>query len=309
MENTLGASLTSQPNRFVGARLSYAHSWRDGDDYVGNQPVLDGFTPSVVAAEAVPCLASGLIPASDCPFENHPLLRKSYLANLQRNELRAQLSLAPREDTTLSMYVNYLDEDYEDSQVGVTDVRRWGPGIDLSFSPCERLTTHAFYSYEELKTEQNGWSFQGTGAIFTQVTDPNRRWKSSDEDRINTVGIGFELGILPGRLDFGADYLYAHSNGQIDLAVGPALAPEAPYPDAISKQHNVSVYTALQLTEHLAMRVGYLFAYFTQDDWAVDGLAPDSLSCSANSCVIGSGRESEGYTANVVSWSLVYRFW
>ncbi len=308
-ENTIGAILTSQPTSFFGTRMSYGHSWRNGNDYVGNRPFVEGNTPLVIAGDAASCLGSGLIPADECPFENHPLLRKSYLANRERDEFKFSFSIVPREDTTLALYVNYMDEDYEDSEVGVTNVRNWGPGIDLSYTPCERLSTHTFYSYQDFRTMQNGWSFTGTGAMFTQVTDPDRRWSSTDQDRTHTVGVGFDLGILPGRLDFGADYLFARSNGQIDLTVGPALTAGAPYPDSTSTQHNASVYATYQFTENISMRIGYLFAYFKQSDWAVDGLDPDSLSCSTNACVIGSGRDSEGYTANVVSWSLTYRFW
>jgi MtrB/PioB family decaheme-associated outer membrane protein len=311
-EHTLGASLTSQPWSFLGARIRYAHAWRNGDDYVGNRPFIDGHTPIYADSEREDCEddLAGLVnpalvlPASECPFENHPLLRKSYLANRQRDEVKLTLNLTPHEDVRFAVYLNYVNEDYDDSEIGLTNVLNWSPGFDLSYSPFERLTTHAFYSYMDFRTKQTGWSF--SGGNLDHVTDPTRRWKTSDQDRTHTFGLGFNLGILPGRLDFGSDYLYAYSEGQIETS---GFGSVIPYPDNRSRQHNVSVHANYRFTENITMRVGYLFAYFDQRDWALDGLDVDSLNFSGNAAVIGSGRDSEDYRANVVSWSVSYRFW
>lgn len=292
-ENTLGGILTSQPYSFLGARLSYAHAWRNGDDYVGNRPLIEGHPPGTVAPGA---------------FENHPLLRKSYLANRERDQVKFMLTLLPAEELTVALNMNWTHEDYYASELGITDVENWGPGIDISYVPIERLSTHAFYTYQQFRSEQNGWSFTGGGA---GATDPDRRWNSSDTDRTHTVGVGFDLAILPGRMNFGSDYLYAQSRGEVDVSVGAALSAGVPYPDTKSTQHNVSVHGDYWFTEHFSMRVGYLFAKFDQDDWALDGIGPTSLTCGppGSACVIGSGRGSEGYAAHVVSWALVYTFW
>jgi MtrB/PioB family decaheme-associated outer membrane protein len=308
-ENTLGAMLTSQPFSFLGGRVSYAHAWRNGDAYDGNGPFRRSHAPSIVADDDADCLASGLIPPNACPFENHPLLRKSYLANRERDEVKLSLQLAPLENLSFSPWASYRIEDYDNSEVGITSVRNFGSGIDVGYTPFARLSTHAFYAYQNYRTEQNGWSFQANANLYTQVNDSNRKWKSTSEDRIHSFGAGFDLAVLPGRLAFASDYLYTTAVGDIGLSVGSALAAGAPYPNSKSKQHTVSARADYRFTENISMQLGYLFAYAPQDDWAVDGLTPTSLSCNANSCVIGSGRESEGYTAHVVSAALSYRFW
>jgi hypothetical protein len=77
----------------------------------------------------------------------------------------------------------------------------------------------------------------------------------------------------------------------------------------VSTQNNVSVHADYRFTENVSMRVGYLFQDLETNDWAYDGLGPTSLTCSATACVIGTGQKSPHYTANVVSWSVVYTFW
>ena len=73
--------------------------------------------------------------------------------------------------------------------------------------------------------------------------------------------------------------------------------------------HFFHVYGDYRFTKNLSTRVGYLFAKLDRTDWALDGIGPTSLACSANACVIGSGRRSEGYQTHVVSWSVAYKFW
>jgi len=304
-ENTLSLILTSQPYSFVGTRLRYAHSWRDGDDYVGNRPLIKAHTEEFIADEFPACAA--VWPASECPFENHPWLRKSYLANLERDDLNFSLTLRPLETLNISLNLIYRYEDYDDSEIGITKTKHWSPGIDLSYSPFERLTTYAFYTWERSEIEQNGWAWQGFS--IAQTTDINRRWNSTDEDTTNTVGAGFDLQILPRRLDFGADYLYARSLGDTDIQLGPALTAGFPYDDDLAKQHNVSVHADYRFTEHFAVRIGYLFAKLHWEDWAFDGVGVTNITPSTDGAVIGTGQNSENYTNHVVSWSLVYKFW
>jgi hypothetical protein len=123
----------------------------------------------------------------------------------------------------------------------------------------------------------------------------------------HTVGAGFNLEIIRDRLGLGVDYLFARSVGAIDTvrAPGAALPAPVPFPDLLSRQHNVSVHADYRFTDQFSMRVGYLFQDLETNDWAYDGLGPTSLTCSGSACVIGTGRTLLRPT---VTWSLVYTF-
>jgi MtrB/PioB family decaheme-associated outer membrane protein len=206
-DHTLRMALTSRPHSMVSTRLVYSHIWRNGD-YTGNAPFVQKHIPGYVDEEATACLASdavlnGDLPASACPFENHPLLRKYYLAERERDELRFLLTLLPREDLTIGVNLNWAMDDYEEDSVGITGADHLSPGIDVSWTPLEQLSTHVFYTYQRNEVEQNGWTSVGFPFLgvptFSQVVDPRFRWDHETDDQIHTVGVGFDWQAIPYR--------------------------------------------------------------------------------------------------------------
>ncbi len=304
-ENTFTTWLTSQPYSFLGGRLRYEHSWRNSDHYDGNEPFVKAHTSTLVSADFATCVGSGLYPTSDCPFENHPLLRKYYLADRDRDEVRVSLLAQPHEDVSVDVSMNWVTEDYDDTELGVTQIWTVSPGVDVSWAPTPRFSMHAFYNYMKNRTRQRGLAFSNIG----QSVLPTREWRSTDTDRTHTTGLGFDVVAIPNRLDLGLDYLYADSKGKTSLETGSALGPVVPYPHTKSEQHNVSARAEIHVTENLSVRLGYLFSRWRVHDWAIDGITPTSLTCSANACVIASGRQSEDYFAHVASGSVVFTFW
>lgn len=311
--NTLSAMLISRPTSYLNTRINYEHLWRDGSNYDGSKPFLQSHTPEFIQEEfdafALPgssCALSGLTP-EECLFENHPLLRKYYLANVRRDKVGALVTLLPRDDLTVALNLNWWDDDYYDSELGLTRAKHLSPGVDVAYMLNERVSTYAYYNYERSVSDSEGWEYSN----IAQSLDPTRKWSSKEKVHTHTAGTGFNLDVIRDRLGLGVDYLFARSVGAIDTvrAPGSALLAPAPFPDLLSKQHNVSVHTDYRFTDQLSMRVGYLFQYLETNDWAYDGLGPTSLTCSGSACVIGTGQKSPHYTAHVASWSVVYTFW
>ena len=311
--NTLSAKLTSRPTSYLNTRFNYEHTWRDGSNYDGSHPLIEGHTPENIQEDldgfALPAssCALALLTPEECLWENHPLLRKYYLANVHRDKVGALVTMLPREDLTVTLNVNWWNDDYYDTELGLTSAKHLSPGVDVAYMLNERLSTYAFYNYERRVSDMAGWEF---GSV-QQALDPTRRWWSKEKVHTHTAGTGFNLEIIRDRLGLGVDYVFAWSNGAIDTVRDPAsaLTTPVPFPDLLSRQHNVSVHADYRFTDQFSMRVGYLFQDLETNDWAYDGLGPTSITCSGNACVIGTGQKSPHYTANVVSWSLVYTFW
>ena len=321
-ENTLSAILTGRPTSFLSSRISYEHSWRNGSEYKGARPYIEGRTSQFIDAEFLDLTAVGEecegLTFEQCIWENHPLQRKFYLADLHRDGIRGLVTWVPHEDVSIGVNTSWRRDNYHNTQVGLTEFEYVSPGVDVSYAPLDWLSTYAFYNYQWSRYEQNGWWFGAvTGVPTTRITsagDPTRQWTSHEKVDTHTVGAGFDLDVIPNRLAFGADYLFAESRGKIDVNPGSLYTttqtPLFPYPDTLSRQNNVSVHGEYRFTDNFSMRVGYLFAKLTTKDYALDGVTPWSLiNCTGNACVIGAGQESPDYTAHVVAWSLVYRFW
>jgi MtrB/PioB family decaheme-associated outer membrane protein len=311
--HTLNARVHSRPTRYVQTRINYEHVWRNGNGYDGSNPFIKSHTPEFIedelddfAAPGSSCALAGLTP-EECLWENHPLLRKFYLADLERDRLGALATVLPHQDLTATFSLNWWHDQYDDSELGLTDAKHLSPGIDLTWMAHERLSTYAFYNYERRVSDSTGHEF----ANVQEALDLTRRWTSKEKVHTHTVGGGFDFDVILDRLGLGADYLYAWSNGDIVTvrAAGSTLPAPAPFPDLLSRQHNLSVHADYRFTENLSMRLAYLFQDLETNDWAYDDLTPTSLTCAPNACVIGTGQESPHYTAHGVAWSVIFRFW
>jgi MtrB/PioB family decaheme-associated outer membrane protein len=292
-ENGLSARLWTRPWSWLSGRVHYRHGWRNNSDYNGVAPIYSGFSQQFLA---------GFDPATG--FDNLPLLRKFYLAAAQRDELASLFTLTPIETVAIGVNVNWYHDDFDETQVGLTERDGVTAGIDVSWSPVERLTTNVFYDYEKFTSDQIGWSFND----IPTSQDPARQWQGSDKDRAHTVGTGCHVDLLPGRLGLDTQYLFSIVDGFIHVNPGPALAAAFPYPKERTRIHDVSVRLEYQLNERIAMRLGYLYERMSTRDWALDGVQPGGLNCSANACVIDSGQASPDANNHLVTWSMVYRF-
>lgn len=302
--NTLSAILTARPKSFVQTRINYEHTWRDGSNYEGSHPLIDSHTTEFIDAEIADCAADGFT-AQECLWENHPRMRKYYLADLHRDAINAMTTWMLREDLSITTNMSWTKDNYYNTTIGLQKFESASPGIDVTYAPFERLSTHAFYNYQWTRYKQNGWEFTNVA----NSTDPTTRWSSKERVDTHTVGAGFNVWVIADQLDFGVDYLYAKSTGKIDVELGSSLGPLFPYPNTKSRQHNVSVHSEYRFTENLSMRVAYLYEKLKTDDYAFDRVTQTSLVCSGNACVIGTGQKSPDYSAHAVSWSLVYKFW
>jgi opacity protein-like surface antigen len=164
---------------------------------------------------------------------------------------------------------------------------------------------HVFYTFEKIKSQQNGNSL----AAVKDWENSDRNWSGDDEDEVHTVGCGFDLEVIEDRLSVGADYLFVRSRGKTDMTLGSDIEsgdpdfPDLPFPKVISKLHTVNVHGDYKLTENLSTRLGYTFAKLESNDWALDGVTPTTIDR-----VIATGQESPEYTEHVVAWSLSYAF-
>jgi MtrB/PioB family decaheme-associated outer membrane protein len=293
-ENGVSAELWSRPVNWFTARTHYRHGWRNNSGYDGVAPQYAGWSSEFLAT---------FDPATQ--FENHPLLRKFYLAKAQRDELGSLFTVTPIETVGIGINGNWYHDRFGDTDVGLTDREAITTGIDLSWAPLERLMTNAFYNYERFTSEQEGWSFQNVA----QSQDPARRWEGKDKDRAHTVGAGFHVDLIPERLGLDTQYLFSYVRGTIDVDRGPVLGADFPYPNERTRIHDVSVRLDFQATEQIGLRVGYLFERMSTRDWALDGVEPGALNCGTGSCAIVSGQRSPEDTSHLVSWSVVYKFW
>lgn len=294
-EHTYQIGLRRGFSDMIDGGLSYARSDRENKGYNGSAPFFASYSPEFIAT----------LPAGG-QFDNHPLMRKFNYADRERDKVRLSVNLAPHEMVTLQFRADYNRDNYDNSILGLTDSRSESYTLDASFVPRSNLSFYAFYTYDNIKSNQVGRSFTSTNkvALATPITSTND-WFMAADDRVDTIGVGFKLTEIASRLELGGEYIYSDAVGKINVVTGSAITPAGlPLPDLVSRLNSLQLYGKYKIDKNGTLRVSFWHQKLRTADWAFDNVTPATL---AN--VITTGQLSPNYSVNVFGISYSYRYW
>jgi len=223
-------------------------------------------------------------------------MRYFYLADRERDALGLRLSYAPYETITLGFGVDYSKDNYDDTDIGLTEAKTPSYTWDISYVPRPKITTYAYYTFENIKSDQAG-SEAG-------LSTPD--WFASLNDRFLTLGLGGEIKEIRGKWDLGAKYTFSKSTGEIDLNASPTVSSAASlgqYPDLETKLSSLNLFARYNYSEAVALKLSYWYQKYDADNWATDGVGPTSVPD-----VLLLGVDTQDYDVNVITASLAYRF-
>jgi MtrB/PioB family decaheme-associated outer membrane protein len=243
------------------ASLKLAHSWRDNSTYG---------TATWFYAE-------------------NPLLRKFNLADRDRNAAAAHLDYAINEKISLGLSADVADDDYKNSQVGLTSARSANFALELSAAISEQTHARGFVQTQRIRSQQNG--SQAFGA-------PD--WTGRVEDKFDTLGAGIKHAAIPNKLDIGADVTFSRSRS--DVSVQTAVG-EPPFPTQKTTLDSLTIYGLYKLKDNLSITGGLTFEHYDSDDWRLDGVAPGTVPN-----LLALGMQSPHYSVTVLRVGLRYRF-
>ena len=254
-ENRLSASLKYMPLRQLTARLYGSLADRGGSDYEPLEP-------------------------------ENPLLRKYHLADREQNTAGIRMAYVPVTWLSFTGKAEVRDDDYDDTEIGLTDAKRHVYFLEAAYVPGGRFSGHASVTHELIDSNQRG-DLSGAGEI----------WRVEQEDTITTWGIGAELDVIPDRLRFSLDYIYSDGTGETEVSRG------TPFPDVDTKLHSLQLQALYHHSEQLDFRLAFWHESLDGDDWALDNVNPDTVPS-----VLLTGEETPDYSNNVVTLSAIYRF-
>lgn len=292
-ENRYGLSFTGNTGGMLSGGLRLSVADRDGSEYQGWVTFVNGYSPGYT---------NTVLPFVDGhPFENLPGMRKFNQADRERQQAELFANIAFGDTLELGLSGNYSEDDYTDSQFGLTFSRVNGFNADLTWSPIESASLYSFYSAERYKNDVDGRAYTGT-ARATQAFDPNRNWTNSSRDDIDTWGLGANSRVLDGKVTLGIDYVRAKTDADVATTVGPALVT-APLPTSRTDLTSASVYGDWAWRKDLTVRLRFAYENYESSDWAIDNVPANQL---AN--VILLGEDTPDYSVWTAAVSLVYRF-
>jgi len=245
-------------------------------------------------------------------YITHPLLSQYFLANREQTRLKGSLGYTPNERWQLRLDGTYTNNDYDESDLGLTGDQLGNLTATAAYTFSRDLTASVFVSYDAYKSRQMGRAFRGgieknafaTEPPLPQASDPARDWRTELQDTVYSVGANARWVALPDRLEMEWEYNFYDAEGQTEYATfgAPDLSGE-PLPNNDSKQHNVRWVTTWHLRDTLSLDFEYQYYRFKADDWALDGVAENTIGR-----VLWTGQRSP---SDVVQYFLIkaqYRF-
>ena len=274
-ENTLFAKLKIKPHATVDLELYGEASSRDGSDFI-------------FVVNTYP----------------NTLMRKYNMADRDRTKAGALINYMATEKLYLGARADYSEDDYTDTQIGLTEASQPTVTLDFSYSPVNNLTTYGYYTWENIQSSQNGKDESSGSGPGSGIPTPGL-WQADFEDTFDTVGIGAKWTDL-GKWGLGADLLYSKAAGHIEMKHQDPATAEDQFPDNLTEMYSIKLWTDYNYSKKLVYKFGYWYEEYLADNWAVDGLEPYDPNVVANTLLLGN--TTMDYEVRVFTVSASYRF-
>lgn len=222
------------------------------------------------------------------PAEN-PYMRKYNLADRWRDTAGVRADITAMEGITIGLHYDYSEDDYRNSQVGLTDARSDSYGADLSAAIGEHTQVQLFAASERLRSNQAGSS---------SATLPN--WWARNSDEIDVIGFGIKHVAMDGKLELGADVSHTSSRSDVVVNAGPS---DPPFPTATTNLDSVKLYATYRLQSNMSITGGVWHEEYRSRDWRYDGVTPTAVPN-----LLALGEEAPHYNVNVVRMAVRYSF-
>ena len=253
-----------------------------------------GFRAESTSRDAQAALA---VPFFGAGSQQNPLLRKYYLADRDRNLLRAEADFVPAGRFTLALRYEQAQDKYDQSQVGLVSTDYAQYSAEASVRLGEKLALTGYFSRDDYDSRTIGAaSFQAPN-----LSQPN--WAGETDDRHDVYGLALNWpGLAEGKLDLKADFTRAETRGDIRIE-NPLGGTQDPFPTLESKLTGFQLMADYRLSERWSVNAGWRWEKFEADDWAKDGVEPGTI---AN--VLAFGAETLDYNLDVFMLGFNYRF-
>lgn len=218
----------------------------------------------------------------------NPLLRKYNMADRDRDGARVQLSLLGLPNTDLSLEYETLNDDYDHSAIGLKSAESQRFGIDAAYVFDSMASTYLSLSNEITRSsQQNSQSFATAD------------WAATNRDEFTMAVLGYQHRALLERFDLVFEYSWDRSRGRIE---NNTSGLRTAFPELEGRRDMVRVGVEFPYRDNLQFGIDYFYERVRNDDWALDGVAPDTIPT-----LLSLGASAWNYTNNVVYLNVRYQ--
>jgi MtrB/PioB family decaheme-associated outer membrane protein len=244
-------------------------------------------------------------------YITHPELMKYYMANRDQWQSSADFNFLPTDRWNLGLNLQWIDNDYDASNLGLTEDEWYRGHLSASYVASETLSASVYGGYDYYKADQSSRAFRGgqeknAFVIYPplpQASDPNQNWTGEAEDTSITLGANVQWQVTKD-LEVSFDYNYVDTQAEQNLGTraGSSLAA-SDLPTVNTTLHNVRLSGIWHMQENLFLQLDYQFYDYKSDDWAWKGVQPDTIG---KVLTFGQGNPNE--QINYVGASVIYHW-
>jgi MtrB/PioB family decaheme-associated outer membrane protein len=239
-----------------------------------------------------------------------PLLRRFDQTDRDRERTRLSLQLFPLDVLDLSLSYDRAKSDFPGAAYGRESDREAAWAAHVGWSPSQRITLHASYVDEDLRTSQRS-RFRGDQVV--ELDNQTFDWVGVTDETVRTVGVGGTVGLLPRQLDlgFGWDRSRGVSRSRSHNPVQPlstnvtnrAAATAEDFPAVAHTLNPAYLLARYRASRSWMASLRYSVDRFRNRDPRTDGVAP------ASGMDVFLGNELLGYTAQYLTLTVTYHPW
>jgi MtrB/PioB family decaheme-associated outer membrane protein len=288
------AALDATPTEWLLARLTYRPSFRRINEYNTR-----AHAEHAVVEDAAAALAGQSL-----------LLRKFDEADRDRQKIEGQLQFT-FSNFSATPTAAWSFDNYVNSPLGLQEAKSWSAGIDLGWTPLERVTFSGGYTYEQIIQKMRSRSRPVSGT--TTLDFPDFDWVSDLTDTVQTAYLGVKASLIPKTLDLRIDSAFSNALGRMDTrnpttpvsgtAAQNSTAAAKPFPAFQDTLIRVEASLIYYFLKNWSARVGYAFEKWDKTDFRTDTLNP-FMGVSS----IWLGNDLRNYTAHMMGLTLAYQF-
>ena len=224
---------------------------------------------------------------------NQPGFFMTDLAKRTGNVYNAALTLTPLNNFAATFFFQGLDNDYPATDVGLKTMKMSNLGLDLVWTPSQRVSLNAGLIAEKYNMDSNFWYGPQNGAPdSTVLINPEDRYWNYIENKAYTYQAGFQWDIIPDRLHFSSDFDYSkgRSNSTFFVVAGgvlggdinyptntttvnfPSVGPYTAYPEVYNATTIWKTSLSYRVNTHITLGLLWWLQRYESADYALDNL-------------------------------------
>ena len=193
----------------------------------------------------------------------NPLMQKYNLAYRYRQFGDISLSFSA-DKVSVTLEAAYADDDYTDSEIGITSGEELRLAADLNWAISENASAYLTAGLEDIESEQAG------SELFAAPD-----WTATHDDDFTTLGIGFNVRNIAEKVDLQLDYL--RSDGATEIILDSTINGQSEFPELETVLDYLRFKLTYRQSEQLEFDLNLRYQRFEAEDWALEGVAPATM--------------------------------